>query len=163
MTSHRAPLLFLVAALALVPLGYAGWSELQLHRGRHVLVAVHPVDPIDPLRGEYVALGYPFSNVRVRGAHEGDTVYLPLHRSGAGTWSGARNATIARPDGGVFLRGRVEYAWSGGADVRYGIESFYVRQGTARRYEDANAARSLYADVVVGPDGHARLAELVIR
>lgn len=87
---------------------------------------------------------------------------MPLHRSGTGTWSG-RDATTRRPDGGVVLRGRIEYAWSGGADVRYGIESFYVHQGTARRYDDAISARRLYADVVVGHDGRARLAKLVIR
>jgi len=162
MTSRRVQLLVLAAVVAAGPLLYAGWSELQLHRGRHVLLRVMPVDPIDPLHGEYVALGYPFSSVALRGAHDGDTVYVPLERTAAGVWSG-RAATATRPGHGVFLRGRVAHAWSGGATVRYGIEAFYVRQGTARRYEQAVLQHSLYADVVVAEGGHARLATVLVR
>ena len=64
---------------------------------------------------------------------------------------------------GHNLRGRVAHSWSGGASVRFGIESFYVHEGEAHAYEDAIAARTLYADVVVGNDGRARLSKLVTR
>jgi uncharacterized membrane-anchored protein len=163
MRSGRTRLvLLLLLVLAAVPLGYAGWSELQLHRGRRVLLPVRPVDPIDPLRGEYVALRYPFSAADVAGTHAGDRLYVPLHRTASGVWTGGR-ATKSKPAHGIFLRGRVTHSWSGGASVHFGIESFYVHEGQARTYEDAIAARTLYADVVVGDDGRARLSKLVTR
>jgi hypothetical protein len=161
-TTRRPVLVLLVAALVGAPLAYAAWNELALHRGRHVLLRVQPVDPIDPFRGEYVALSYGVSRVAVpRPVRVGETVYVPLHRSG-GAWTGTRAAT-RRPEHGPFLRGTVDDAWDGQALVRYGIERFYVQEGTARRYEAAIETRRLYGDVVVAHDGKARLAKLVVR
>jgi uncharacterized membrane-anchored protein len=155
-TKRRPLLVVLIAVLAGTPLALAGWNEARLHRGRHVLLRVEPVDPQDPFRGEYVALAYRISRLPHPGAAQGGRVYVPLHRAGA-TWTGSR--ALTEQPGGTFIRGRV----GSSGTIVYGIETFFVREGTALRYEGAMREHRLYADVVVGRDGGAKLAKLVIR
>jgi uncharacterized membrane-anchored protein len=143
----------LVALLVAVPLVLAGWNEWRKRGGEHVLLRVEPVDPHDPFRGEYVALTYRIS--RVPHPPSG-VVYVRLHREN-GAWTGDR-AVAERPTSGTFIRGRVR-----GGSIHYGIESFFVREGTARRYEQAVSERRLYADVVLDDDGSALLDDLEIR
>jgi uncharacterized membrane-anchored protein len=147
-----------VAAMVAVPLATIAWNEWKLASGEEIRLQVQPVDPVDFFRGEYVALQYPISRVRLDGRRwqSGDTVYVPL-RKVDGHWTGDQGSS-EKPASGTFIRGRVE---NGG--VAYGIETFFVEEGQARRYEDAMFDRRLYADVVVDGDGEARLKDLVIR
>jgi uncharacterized membrane-anchored protein len=150
---RHAQVVVLAALLVAVPLVLAGWNEWRKRAGEHILIRVEPVDPYDPFRGEYVALGYRISRV----SHpDAEVVYVRLHRDGI-AWTGSR-AVATRPASGTFIRGRVH-----GGSIDYGIETFYVQEGTARRYEKAVAHRRLYADVVLHDDGSAQLDDLVIR
>lgn len=143
----------LAALLVAVPLVLVGWNEWRKHSGEHVLIRVEPVDPYDPFRGEYVALSYGISRV----PHpDTDVVYVPLHRDGI-AWTGSRGVA-KRPESGTFIRGRAH-----GDTIDFGIETFFVQEGTARRYENAISNRRLYADVVLHDDGTAQLDDLVIR
>jgi uncharacterized membrane-anchored protein len=156
--------LVVVAVLGLLPLGLAGWGELQLRRGQHVLIPVVPVDPHDLFRGEYVALSYGISSLPASESVEpGDTVYVSLDGP-ASTWSD-HWAMRHHPARGRFIRGTVEYGGQLGqrARIRYGIETFYVEEGKAIDYERAIRSRNLYADVSIAGDGKARLARLVVK
>jgi uncharacterized membrane-anchored protein len=150
---RHAQIVALAALLVAVPLVLVGWNEWRKRSGEHVLIRVEPVDPYDPFRGEYVALSYRISRVPHPSA---GVVYVPLHRDGV-AWTGTR-AVAKRPASGTFIRGRVD---EGAID--FGIETFYVQEGTARRYENAVRDRRLYADVVLHDDGSAQLDDLVIR
>jgi uncharacterized membrane-anchored protein len=149
---RHAPIAALAALLVAVPLVLVGWNEWRRHGGEHVLIQVEPVDPYDPFRGEYVALSYRISRVPHPDA---DVVYVPLHREGI-AWTGSR-AVAARPASGTFIRGRVHEG-----RIDFGIETFFVQEGTARRYENALFDRRLYADVVLHDDGSAQLDDLEI-
>ncbi len=60
----RVRLLLLLTVLELGVLGFmAGQREWVLRYGRTVTLRTEPVDPSDPLRGEYARLGYSFSSV----------------------------------------------------------------------------------------------------
>lgn len=152
---RRAGFAALVAALVLVPLALIAWNEYRLSSGERILLRVQPVDPDDPFRGEYVDLTYPISRLDTGGAERGTTVYVPLRKRGR-AWTGDRVAR-EKPDEGTFIRGRVS-----SSGIRYGIETFFVEEGEARRYERAMAERRLLADVVLDDDGDAQLDDLVI-
>jgi uncharacterized membrane-anchored protein len=145
----------LVAALVLVPLGLIAWNEYRLSSGERITLRVQPVDPNDPFRGEYVALTYPISRLETRAARPGTTVYVPLRKAGR-AWTGDL-VIFEKPPSGTFIRGRVT-----GSGIRYGIETFFVEEGEAARYERAIARGTLYAEVVLDDDGDAQLDELVI-
>jgi uncharacterized membrane-anchored protein len=145
-----------VGLQALVPVAIAGMRETEVARSRHVLLHVEPVDPRDPFRGQYVALRYEIATLVPPNTTPGDTVYVPLSRTGE-SWTGTY-ALTSRPNGGTYIRGRV-----GSGGIEFGIEQFYVAEDEAQRYETALDERRVYADVALGDDGRATLRQLVIR
>lgn len=155
MTRRRRNAFVLVVALQLlVPLALIAWNEVALARGTEVTLRTVPVDPIDLVRGRYVTLRYPISNLQVPdGVAPGDTVYVPLHREGD-AWTGEL-VTAERPDG-LFIRGR----FSAGGLV-YGIETYYADEETAQRLE--RSAGDLLVRVSIGSDGHARIKGVEVR
>ena len=70
----------------------------------------------------------------------------------------AERFAAQRPTGGTFLRGTID-RWD---QIQFGIESFYVQEGTGLKYERAVRQRRLYAKVAVGPSGQAVLRGLQI-
>jgi uncharacterized membrane-anchored protein len=158
--SRRARIGFVaaVAAMVAVPLAAIAWNEWKLRSGDEYRLQVQPVDPVDFFRGEYVALQYPISRIPLDGTRwdPGDAVYVPLRKID-GHWTGEKGFR-ERP-GDPFIQGRLKR----GGGVEYGIETFFVEEGQARRYEEAMFQRRLYADVVIDDDGQARLKDLVIR
>jgi uncharacterized membrane-anchored protein len=158
--SRRARIAFVavVASMVTIPLATIAWNEWKLRSGDEYRLQVQPVDPLDFFRGEYVALQYPISRVTLDGTRwePGDTVYVPL-RKVDGHWTGEEGFR-EKPLAGPFIRGRFR-----NGSVEYGIETFFVEEGQARRYEEAMFQRRLYADVVLDDDGKARLKDLVIR
>lgn len=161
--SRRARIAFaaVVAAMVGVVLGTIAWNEWKLSTGTEIRLQVEPVDPVDFFRGEYVRLAYPISRVTLddSGWERGDVVYVPLRRVN-GHWTGEEG--FRENPGGDVIRGTY-VGRSGAAPVEFGIETFYVEEGQARRYEQALVQRRLYADVVIDDDGGARLEDLVIR
>jgi uncharacterized membrane-anchored protein len=159
--SRRSRIAFavVVAAMVAIPLGTIAWNEWKLRSGDEYRLQVEPVDPVDFFRGEYVALQYPISRVTLddTGWEGGDVVYVPL-RKVDGHWTGEEGFR-EKPQAGPFIQGR----FRSGGGVEYGIETFFVEEGQARRYEEAMFQRRLYADVVLDDDGKARLKDLVIR
>ena len=99
--------------------------------GEEYLLAVAPVDPIDPFRGAYVTLGYPglAGAVPDDGTGPRGTVFVPLERAGGDLWEG-RRARAERPENGPYLRCESE-----GWRVRCGIESLFASQARAREPE----------------------------
>ena len=163
-----------VTAVQLAVLGYMVWSRVHLLKhGREITVDVVPVDPRDIFRGDYVVLGYPFSaagglgNTNVTlpdGVHEGSAVYMTLSQGEGGTWSMARldrtyPATVASQD--IVLKGHVERLWGDHTSrVRYGIESYFVPEGTGTEIEKLVRDKKVRAVIAVASDGTAALKAL---
>lgn len=152
MTRRTLAFAVLVGLQALLPLLLIGWNEVQLARGQDVVLRTVPVDPIDLVRGRYVALRYDISSLN---APEGSTVYVPLHRQGD-HWTGEL-ALSQKPDDGVFIRGR---ATSGG--IVYGIETYYADEDEARRLE-REALDGLDVRVSIDDEGQARIEGVEVR
>ncbi len=141
-----------------------------LVNGTTVLLRVVPVDPRDLFRGDYVILGYDFSRVPSngvegmpdyqQGSHDvaGRTVYALLVPEPDGKHWRCERFTASRPATGVFLRGTLR-SWG---RAEFGIESYYVQEGTGRTYEQAIRSHNLSAEVAVGRDGQAALRSLQI-
>jgi uncharacterized membrane-anchored protein len=151
-----------VALQVLALLGLAGWREFSLRTGREVVLQTVPVDPRDLFRGDYVVLRYTISALKTsRAFRSGDTVYVRLARQGD-VWEAVDVAAAPPEDRNqVFLRGRVarelyRFDRNGpGYEVEYGIESYFVPEGTGRRLERARSA--LRVRVVIDRDGNAQI------
>jgi uncharacterized membrane-anchored protein len=85
-------------------------------------------------------------------------VYVPLVRDSVpGHWR-AEKVTMVKPATGPFLKGQMGRYGS----LQFGIEAYYVQEGTGRRYEQAIRDRRLSAELAVTSSGQAALKGLRI-
>ena len=137
--------------------------QAVLNAGRVVTLKVTPIDPRDPLRGEFVILSYDISRLST-GELQGedqfnstDTVYVTLEKKDE-TWGPVAigRRPIATP-GGVVIKGTVSRADTGTLWVDYGIESYFVPQGMGREIETERQKGDLSADIAIDQNGRAAI------
>jgi uncharacterized membrane-anchored protein len=168
---ERRVLVITAAAQLLILLAMIGLRALLLLTGQTVLVRVVPVDPRDLFRGDYVILSYDFSRVppqEIEGLPktwrgkpsqwEDRTIYVPLVQDADRVHWKAAKVTALKPAAGPFLKGQIGRYGS----LRFGIESYFVQEGTGRRYEQAIRDRKLSAELAVTSSGQATLRALRI-
>lgn len=152
----RLALLVVVAQIAIVAF-MAAQREWIARTGTTITLRTAPIDPNDPMRGEFVRFRY---EINVVPAH--------FFRGGLEAWKGERDYRASRrlkdhvvyaalkndahgfaqlvalsdspPERGPFLRGRVAFATVGATgiesvQIRYGIEALFMQQGAAKRVE----------------------------
>jgi len=138
-----------VALVQLALIGVAMAPRLSARiAGDELRFRVETVDPIEPLRGAYVALDYP--DLRLDDEIEGEgTVYVVLARDGE-VWK-ATEYSRTRPAEGTYLR-----CDDGDWQLRCGIESWFVPQDEAARAQE-ELAEGAIAVVTVDGRGHAAL------
>lgn len=172
--------IFIVGAvvLQLAVLAAMAWErEWVVRHGKTVFLRTAPIDPDDPMRGEYVHLNY-----------EAGIVPRSLCRDGVLAWLGekdyrkrsrtdhrvyaqleiddygvARVVALSdqRPLQGLFVRGRTTTVHDNAIEVRYGVEAFFMEQGKAKALEteqfNAKQGVPLNMEIAVGSNGLAVL------
>lgn len=154
-----------------------GMLATPLLVGETILLRTEPIDPRDLFRGDYVTLGYEIARIPPEGvpgldisrpygrwrhrAPNDQTVYVSLAPEADGRHYRATGASTTRPTSGKFIKGTYRDDW-GRRRLTFGIESFYVPEGTGRKYEDAQRTRRLAAEVALTPWGQAALKDLKI-
>lgn len=129
--------------------------------GKEYAVLVAPLDPIEPIRGPYVALGYPSligvgADVEsIKDGQRGDPVYLPLEVGSDGYLVGAA-PTRTRPEG-LFLKCS-DQNWL----LKCGIESFFMPQAEALAMEGALSRGEVIATLRIDSRGNASVVSLQV-
>ena len=126
-----------------------------------------PVDPRDIFRGDYVRLNYLFSVLPAErvdeaiienGLRKGQKVFLSLELDPNGILQGKR-LYLTPPKEGPYIRGRSRQHWPyrnyrrlsperrekvhlGPVSIKYGIEQYYVEQGSGRAIEEMRGGRN---------------------
>jgi uncharacterized membrane-anchored protein len=168
-----------VAAVALAQSAALGWMiwnrTALLQTGREIVAEVIPVDPRDFFRGDYVVLGYTFTNVPDAGlpdgTKKGDVVYATLKKGEGSKWDVAAitrgyPATVA-PDQ-VVLKARAEYVYPGPTAnqltgrLTYGIESYFVPEGTGLKIEQQVRDHKIDAVLAVSQTGEVAIKGLIV-
>ena len=135
--------------------------------GKDIRVRTVPVDPRDLLYGDYVTLGYEISRLNpslwkdtARKPERGQPVYVVLTTGTDGIAQpvAAYGSKPAPQEGEVVLKGRIDYSWSEEVFVKYGVEKYYVPEGTGKSLEDK--ASRLIVHMKVAPWGQAKIEGL---
>jgi uncharacterized membrane-anchored protein len=151
-------------------LGTVVRQENLLRTGQAVLLETQPVDPRDPLRGDFVRLNYKISDVPAKlfsppvktDPPYGTKIFVALAPAGTNQfWEVTRASTesLAPAANEVMLRGKTAWSWRNGTNsihVEYGIEQYYVAEGTG------NPHGRLTAQAAVSKSGRASLKELFV-
>jgi uncharacterized membrane-anchored protein len=181
MNPERRNLWLAVAAVALgqaAVLGWMIWDRTSLlANGREVMLEVVPVDPRSLFRGDYVILNYDISRFKLPpGSTPPDRnapFYVTLRKSAGDNWqsvagSPERPAQV-QPDE-VVIKGRVDYTTRPGPDqpqepvvvgLHYGIESFFVPEGSGRELEKMVGDKKISALIAIDGGGHAAIKGLI--
>ncbi|MFT3731310.1 MAG: GDYXXLXY domain-containing protein [Hyphomicrobium sp.] len=184
MIVHRKWLWPLLGGVALIQSTALFDMIYQRHRllksGRELTLAVRPLDPRDIFRGDYVTLGYDISTFKkpsdesdpaFSGLTGGSEAFVTLSPKPEGGWVETRIGNTypaAVAPGDVVLKGRVQSTWKTQnppetiVNVRYGIEQYFVPEGTGRDLESKVRDHKIEAIVAVGSDGTALIKGLVI-
>jgi len=185
---HRTRLLAGAVALQFGVLGWMVYDHARpASSGERFLLRCTPVDPRDALKGDYVVLSYDFQQLTNfqkdhlmqawRAAHpeyqeasrtsfeyampKDTAIYFPLSK-GADGLARFGEPSLTEPSTGPFLlarKGNSNWTWQP-SDIRAGIESYYVPEGTGREWEQLRNEGRLLAEVGVLPNGKAGLISL---
>jgi uncharacterized membrane-anchored protein len=166
------PLAGVIASAVLLTaiLGYLVIDRVHLVlTGREIVLPIRPVDPRDLFKGDYARLGYGISRPE-RGlmadvlaeARVERKVFVMIEPAADGVWQVV--AVKPRRPGNlapnqVLLAGRLS-PW-GDPSIRYGIERYFVPEGTGGKLEEFARTSTLSAIVAVGSDGRAAIKGLM--
>jgi uncharacterized membrane-anchored protein len=167
--AHRRLAFFavLVALQVVAVVAFIAREEVFLRTGDEILVESRPVDPRDPLRGDFIILAYDFERLdrSVAGSPWccplGENAYIWLRPEGD-YWipfqvTRDRPGRDDRGDEVVVLEGRVERQDSERLVIAYtNINQIFVSQG------DGNPPAPPDVRLVVSGDGSARVVGLLI-
>jgi uncharacterized membrane-anchored protein len=162
-----------VAAVQVAVLGWMIWDRNHLlTTGREIVLEVIPVDPRSLFQGDYVVLGYDVSRVDVQASagqvRRGDTLYVTLQKSADGKWKAVQAAAEPPASTGpdqVVLKGRVQFTTTtvpAQSTLNYGIENYFVPEGTGRELEKLVGDKKIAAMIAVDDNGNAAIKGLVV-
>ena len=154
-----------------------------LTTGQEIVLQTEPVDPRSLFQGDYVILSYSISQIPLkdiavdRQLDDGDEIYVTLVPNGD-TWKpiAIHHQRPDLTDGQAALKGRVDYVWQDRegetpgtdcpecmtAQISYGLESYFVPEGTGRQLEEFRNERALKVIVAVNEAGDSAIKGLVI-
>lgn len=151
-------------------LGTVFVQERALNEGTPILLETRPVDPRDLLRGDYVILNYKISFIATNlfspplagRLEHGRTVWVALARRGE--FHEIVRASTERfvPGADEVLVQAKSQGWDGGRNsprdvrVEYGLERFYVREGTG------NPRGKLTVQAIVPASGRANIKQVFL-
>jgi uncharacterized membrane-anchored protein len=163
-----------VALLQTAALAHMIYGRVSLLRdGREIVADVIPVDPRDLFRGDYVILGYAFGAAQVpvpEGTNQGDKIYVTLKPVAPGQWEVAgtsRSREQPSDPAFVVLKGIANYVYRAEneppkASVTYGIESYFVPEGTGLELEKQVREKKISAVLAVDQSGEVAIKALVV-
>ena len=132
--------------------------------GVEIFLKIAPVDPRDLLRGDYVTFRY--ADISQLNFYDqnfivGDTVYVLL-KKGDKYWrvSGYPTENKPKEENSIFIKGKISSVNKNSINVRYGIEEYFIAEGTGRTFNFAG--KEAVAKVSVDKDGNAVLKQLYI-
>ena len=173
MSSKLKHLFIVVIAIQIVfLLGLVGYRETILAVGRTAVLQTVPVDPRDLFKGEYVTLRYELSTLGARQINQdsksyrllgeiskGDTVYVALSNVDGDEFS--FDVQTGEPSGrtDLFIKGQVDTRNSDVITVEYGIEQYFVPEGSGLEIEQADEVE---VRVKINRSGIAAIEALIV-
>lgn len=150
--------LIAVILLFLVILGgFLLYVSFPLLSSKTAILDTRPIDPFDPIRGQYMTVFYQINMIPlIKGAETGDTVYVVLEEDENGT-ARYQNALLIKPDTYLFIKGNIQSInnQSNTMRVDYGIEQYFFERNA--RFE----TRIRFIKVKLSDSGGARIVELL--
>lgn len=167
-------------------LGLVAYKMNISTNGQEIYLKVLPVDPTDPLRGDFVTLRYDISQIHTYSGEKydvGQTVYVPLYHSGQYWYNNGQIESSLPSDNNyyLYLKGTItdvssysnqvvpdgavvdNYSYSSNETtykINYGIEQYFIPEGAGKQTSLNNG--DVMAKIVVDKNGTGLLQQVYI-
>jgi uncharacterized membrane-anchored protein len=126
--NERTRLVSLLAVFGVVIAGLIVFLGYPLWTGTDVVLKTLPVDPFDPIRGQYLTIRYEVSELpALPDTLAGETVYVKITPDAQGIWR-ADGASTEMPADGTYLRSTVERTDGETMYLVFGIEQYFFER-----------------------------------
>lgn len=168
---HRRLLTFAILAVLQLaaPLSLVAWRECILSAGDQVKFLTAPVDPVDALRGRYVALSMQerYADCPRATGKDCRRLYVLLARDARG-FAHVTGVSEKRPSGGLYIRARVwphYFPRSRQVQIEWPFDRYYLNERLApqaeRVYRQQAGRQNAYVTVRI-LRGQAALEKLYV-
>jgi len=114
-----------------------------------------PVDPFDPIRGQYMIIGYEIGTVsKLSEVVVGDNVYVLLKEDSEGV-SRYQSVSLKKPSEGILIRGKVKEVSGDSMFLDYGIEQYFFERNAKI------PTQNITVKIKLSDFGGARIVELL--
>lgn len=135
--------------------GFIFYLSIPLLSQKSVVLATMPIDPFDPIRGQYITIRYEIGTLpSVSSAYEGDTIYISLKEDNEGIWR-YESASLSKPKEGDFIKGEITSISGDTMRVKYGIEQYFFERNA--KFE----TRDITVEVKLANNGRATITRLL--
>lgn len=147
----------IIIGWSLITIGLVLYNIFPFFIGKEVLLEIRPVDPRDLLRGDYVTLDFNISHYGESYLPYGDiNVILKTDENNVAEISFVAQDNDKSLEKELYLKGKVIRN-----TIKYGIESYFVKENTGREIEQKiNSSSKSYARVKIAPNGKAKVLGL---
>jgi uncharacterized membrane-anchored protein len=178
--TQRVGLILALQTLALIAM--VALKQWTLNTGAPILLETQPVDPRSLFRGDYVHLNYTINTIKLDEVGGDDMfrryqrVYVVL-KPGSRYWEpvSVHQSWPTAQSGFVIIKGAVESttdsAWDSrtrssiprrGLNVRYGVEDYFVPEGTGRELEARRDGKRIDLRIAVDRYGNAGIKAVLV-
>lgn len=132
-------------------------QQFTILTGKEVLLKTVPIDPRDLLRGDYVILNYEIAQIPNYDFAYNSTVYVSLNIDNDKIGH-IKDISYVKPSSNLYLKGKVGNCnmFTTSKCVNFGIESYFVKEGTGRKLEN-NLRNGTLVKVVIDKNGNAKV------
>jgi uncharacterized membrane-anchored protein len=121
-------LIIILAILGLIGGGFLLYLSIPLLSDTSVILSTQPVDPFDPIRGQYMIISYEINSIpKLENAKNGNKIYVLLEEDENGI-SRYKSASFTKHKG-IFIKGEVTSVRENTMRVKYGIEQYFFERG----------------------------------
>jgi uncharacterized membrane-anchored protein len=145
-------LVYLIALILTVLLWFIGINEFTLQTGKDIYLKTTPVDPRDPLRGDYVILRYEFESDKklINYIKENDItnedIYVSFISDKDNNWI-IKSVSKTKPDDWIYISLKVSQNTWWSMSYETWIWKFFVPEWTGRRIERVRGNLIVHAKI----------------
>ncbi len=155
MKKQTIGLISVVFLVLTIVLSFILYNEWPLLTGKKIVLAIQPIDPFDPFRGQYMSINYEISTINnVEGFIEGDSIYVTLEKDEQGIWR-LKETSKTKPSEGIFIKGKITNSYDKRVWVEYGVEQFFFERNAML------PTSNISVEVRVSNSGRAKLVQLL--
>ena len=144
-----------ITVLVLILGGFLLYLSIPLLGDKTIILDTRPLDPFDPLLGQYVTIAYEIGTINSNlNVEAGDTVYVILYEDENGI-SRYQSASLTKPKEESFIKGEVKSVYNNKIRIEYGIEKYFFERGATF------PTRGIQIEVKLSDSGQGRISELL--